>query len=415
MQTSQPTGALFRGKGSNRPMITLAASHPEKILPESLVVLKEPEGARGDAVSGTLDYLPDRDWPRLVEAALTAFAQDPANQVSRRILSAAYFQAPEAFHPHLSRIFFEMEPFLKSFSPGVWRGSGDSSLTFLQPVLGNFNSQNHRQGIEILQNTHDPEMLLKAHYLEQALDSHFFWSYALNRFAYTAYYEIRGECVHLLYPRKAWQLHFSEGYINPRKKATPLHPTWRVPEEMTQRTSQFGGIDSEDCPRCGRALQHILTLDPPPSGLGVSGLSKLVLSVCTNHRCLGLGVDLPTYYHHGADGRPMTLDTDPEEVAFPLPFIAQDEVRLINTPARWKWQDSNSRWANLNRLGGLPSWVQDPGHPQCPECGGMMSFLMQLDSGMSAYQGEYLSWCSGLLFTFWCDRCKISAFFRQCT
>ncbi len=37
-----------------------------------------------------------------------------------------------------------------------------------------------------------------------------------------------------------------------------------------------------------------------------------------------------------------------------------------------------------------------------------------LRPALPAQAGGHVHWCSGLLYAFWCDACKVSAFFRHC-
>lgn len=93
-------------------------------------------------------------------------------------------------------------------------------------------------------------------------------------------------------------------------------------------------------------------------------------------------------------------------------------VRLRVVPKRWHKQDwalSNGR-QNLSRIGGEPSWIQGAQVPTCPICGEKMEFLMQLDSGLpSGEDGELLFGSGGILYVFWCEKSRVSAFFMQCT
>lgn len=217
----------------------------------------------------------------------------------------------------------------------------------------------------------------------------------------------------ILYPPQAYHLYFPQGYVREKNQSPPLHPTWANTELLSPPVA-FGGVFNAVCPNCGRELQHLLTLEPLSEGLGVRDLPRLVLAVCTNGNCLELGLDAALCYHHDALGYPRGIFSDSVVREYEIPYLAPTRVHLGLTAARWMWQDSNSRWANLHRLGGLPSWVQEPGHPECPMCGRSMAFLLQLDSGLLTEEGGYVHWCSGLLYAFWCDACKVSAFFRQC-
>jgi hypothetical protein len=89
--------------------------------------------------------------------------------------------------------------------------------------------------------------------------------------------------------------------------------------------------------------------------------------------------------------------------------------RLVETPRRWKWQDwglSNSR-ENLHRLGGHPCWIQGAEIPRCPQCDELMPFLLQFDSFNG--KAEWLWGSGGILYVHWCDSCRMSAIFWQCT
>lgn len=175
---------LCRG-GSNVPLIREASERAEHLLPALVVLLREPQNARIDAVAGALDYLPLPDWFPLIEAALGEFGRNSHNRVAQSILGSGLYQAPGALHLHLARIFFEMEPFLEMFGPGAWRGSGRQSLDFLGEVLANANLELRSRAIEVLQQTHDPELIAYALEEEQKLGPQFHWRYALNQYAYS--------------------------------------------------------------------------------------------------------------------------------------------------------------------------------------------------------------------------------------
>jgi hypothetical protein len=400
-KTENNLAKVLCGGGSNVPLIREAAERAEELVPALTALLKEPQHARIDAVKGALDYLPLQDWSPLIATALDAFSRDPHNSVARSILGNGLYQAPAAFHPHLARIFFDMEPFLEEFGPGAWRGSGRQSLDFLREALASDAPVLRSRATEVLQQTHDPEVIAYALAEEQKLGSQFYWRYARNQYAYHEYFDVVEGEVHILYSPRAFHLYFPQGHVREKNQSPPLHPTWVNPHPEPQSVA-FGGVSDEECPGCGRQLQHLLTLEPLPARLGVSGLPRLVLAACTNGNCLGLGLGAELFYHHDERGRPHGIFGDSVTREWELPYLASTTARLGLTAEQWTWQDSNSRWANLHRLGGLPSWVQEPGHPGCLECGHSMSFLLQLDSGLLAEEGGYVHWCDGLFYAFWC-------------
>jgi hypothetical protein len=220
----------FCSGGSNVPLIRQASERAEHLLPALMDLLKEAQGARIDAVRGALDYLPLKDWPPLIEHALDEFNRDFQNRVAQSILGAGLYQNPAAFHPHLARIFFDMEVFLKAFGPGAWRGSGRQSLDFLCEVLTSADPELRSRAVEVLQQTHDPEVIAYALEEEQKLGSQFYWRYALNRYAYYEYFDVIEGEVCLLYPTRAYHLYFPEGYVREKNQSPPLHPTWTNPD-----------------------------------------------------------------------------------------------------------------------------------------------------------------------------------------
>ena len=77
---------------------------------------------------------------------------------------------------------------------------------------------------------------------------------------------------------------------------------------------------------------------------------------------------------------------------------------------------SNNR-QNLARIGGEPSWILSAQVPTCPIYGEKMGFLMQLDIELPSCEqgGEVMFGSGGILYAFWCERTRVSAFFMQCT
>jgi hypothetical protein len=215
-------------------------------------------------------------------------------------------------------------------------------------------------------------------------------------------------------------LRFPSRYIreDPRFPWLDIHPTWHFAEPAVI-SARFGGeIVSARCNRCRSGLHHLITLDPVPPDLGITSVPHL--SLCTCLSCVGWEEDARIgYYQHDAAGDPNDItSSSPGQPQFPVGPMVETTVDLIETPPRWRWQDwamSNSR-QNLHRVGGHPCWVQTPDFPTCPRCNQLMPFLMQLDGDQKTVDAGHHQWGSGgLAYVHWCDGCRVSATFWQCT
>jgi hypothetical protein len=200
-----------------------------------------------------------------------------------------------------------------------------------------------------------------------------------------------------------------------RRVGTTTHPTWNLPGGGA--AMRFGGSGEGTCNCCGKGLHHLITLDPMPEGFGVAGLGKLTLSTCLS--CLGWELGGPAFYHHDDAGMPRDItETPPREPDTPHGPLVETTVTLVATPRRWHWQD----WGmanglhNLHRVGGHPCWIQAPEFPSCPRCSRRMPFLMQFDGDLPGASMREFQWGSGgICYAFWCDACRVSALFWQCT
>lgn len=183
------------------------------------------------------------------------------------------------------------------------------------------------------------------------------------------------------------------------------HPTWQ---------SQSAGLD--ECVWGGMFADwhHVITLEPVPADLGVS-LPRLVLVIDLDD---AYDEQVGQFIRHDSEGAPL-----PPESELRMPPLASSHVRLAAAPREaWvqDWGASNGN-ENLNRLGGLPVFVQDSVHPRCVDCGHPMVHLLSLDSGlrMSAEAPNGVAWWSwgsgGVANGFWCDGCRISCWTHSCT
>jgi hypothetical protein len=200
------------------------------------------------------------------------------------------------------------------------------------------------------------------------------------------------------------------------------HPTRMLaPDHVTAMTAHWlGGPSTTLCDVCQEPANHLLTLSPVPDGLGVTGLTTLELLTC--HSCLSGEIGMLVCQHDAVSGRARPINSGHVRRWSGVesgPALAAP-VALLDHGPRWRWQ----RWGdgNMDRVGGHPTWIQQAEYPPCPRCGQPAHFLLQIDSGLPrdpAYPVEWVSewyWGSGgLLYVFWCDRCRVSLQYVQDT
>ena len=342
--------------------------------------------------------LPEAAFAELVEAALASLREDEHNEGALEFLAHASLQAPEALHPHLPEIFRLRPNWDSYYAQWPWRESGNSQLPFLREMANSDSA-----AVSAMLETRHPDALRDAR-AEDLLQVGFAGPPIRQLYSQASY--------HLCYPPD----HFCDDDTPTHLKKR--HPTWKL-GDGPYPPMRFGGEGAGPCHICGGRLHHILTLNPVPPGLGITGVESLVLETCLS--CLGWEVGAERlYYQHAATGAPSPVGDGPGDLTpqFPAQPLRQAQIRLVPTPRRWWWQDwalSNSR-ENLNRAGGHPAWIQDADYLSCPTCGMHMTHLLQLDSNLTAEdEGEWLWGSGGLCYVGWCDACKISGFQWQCT
>jgi hypothetical protein len=187
--------------------------------------------------------------------------------------------------------------------------------------------------------------------------------------------------------------------------------------EPTEPKYRFGGLveSSEDTSE-NNPFMHILTLDPIPANIRISGLKRLILGMHENELTSGGAGDI--FYQHDASGNPSRMEeaveVDPSLIDLP---IQETEISFAITPKQWHFQDDGlSSRENLFRLGGEPSWVQGEWFLDCPACHEKMDFLMQLSHSLPDSEGKEWAYFSyGMCYVFWCDKCKVSGYTIQYT
>lgn len=201
-----------------------------------------------------------------------------------------------------------------------------------------------------------------------------------------------------------------------RKRIWRLHPTWNGGQVL--HAGRVGGLLDALCGSCHVPLQRLLQSDA--AALQPDAEGEVTLGLCLD--CCGWEDPPVRFYRHDAQGMPSCHPSQHCQVPInPTDSgdLLQAEVGLAAMDShRWQQQDwgqSNHR-QNLSRVGGAPSWVQSAHYPACIDCGEQMPFVMQLDSTLPTNNEGMLLWGSGgMLYSFWCAKCRVSGHFWQCT
>ncbi|HIE4291472.1 hypothetical protein [Stenotrophomonas maltophilia] len=225
-----------------------------------------------------------------------------------------------------------------------------------------------------------------------------------------------GRGLHLRFSAKHQRLQLAQS-TRVERRLQRLHPTWK--DGNAQATGHIGGRLEGRCGICNSPLQRLLELEL--ALIGPCTLSKVTLGICLD--CPDNGESGwchgdPVYFRHDRLGLPSAHESqvfDPRACPETSTNLIEAEVDLVELRGRF-WQPPNyvGGWQNYSRVGGLPSWIQSGLYLTCPDCCRTMFFVMQLDSHIPLDDGSLMQWMNGgMLYTFWCDQCRISGHYSQ--
>ena len=172
------------------------------------------------------------------------------------------------------------------------------------------------------------------------------------------------------------------GAVEPPKRL--LESAWRIVSSRSTKASGTGhsvcGTPRSDilCPKCSQPAQPIARIHLADKPLGQNPWPDAALSFfrCLRDDC----EDWSAQFFVAKQTRP------------PAQCIS---VELEPEPATS---------SGKNRLGGDPRWIQSPEIPECPKCGKIMHFALQMDGCGSLSFGD-----AGMLYAFACPACKVTA------
>jgi uncharacterized protein (TIGR02996 family) len=419
--------AVFKNPDLDRQALDLARNHPHAIRPLTCAaMLAQPDSYNWHRA--TLSFLPEHDWPGVVEDALEALKRNPRHHMAEEVIEQACRQCPLALHPHLDAIFTRGILARTIYKTWPWRESGRRHLPFLRRIVdhGKADPQERLRAWWNLLQTRDPEVLSYALSKADVIQMRVARNAPFGKWRESYLAEVGLASTpsgwRSLFTDRAWHIVFPEGYLEEKDWRRKDHPTWHVsPTDTDARPMPFGGSGQGKCVFCGGKLHHMLTLDPVPEGVGVTGLRRLSLEVCLS--CLGWEEVNLFYAHDGNDGNgtPAPIEDQGRRTRprFPVGPLRPAAVTLAETERRWLWPAATCGGSeeNIHRVGGPPSWVQGADYLSCPRCRKAMSFLLQLDSGLPAEDArrEWAWGSGGVGYCLWCDGCRVSAWLWQCT
>ena len=372
-----------------------------------------PEG--GIFFDALLSFLPEDKFSQLLKSAVHILKRGDESELAEAIIAYASIQFPELLN-NLLQTLFDIKPNSGTYYECyIWRKATNENTRFLLDKITS-NSTDMDYAWDCLVNIHSKSSIMDASRYHKKCKPND--TLPFNVYANLVGYDLRnGELRQLSYS-SAYHITFEDGYFEDHDRPEWLsrqnHPTWHLSTQNSLQ-GQIGGKSESDCScKCCNGPLHRLV--EVPAGI-IDVHSSLEFATCLS--CLGWEHHQLFYKHDDAGIIEAQLGTlEPRTPEFPAEELKQGKISFALTPPRWQFQDwalSNSR-ENLNRVGGLPSWIQDADYPECPGCNQKMSFVYQLDSDLPTIDGgEWLWGSGGICYIFWCNDCRVSGYHWQCT
>lgn len=357
-----------------------------------------------------LSFLTENDLKKLVDFAFENMDKVEL-EIIEEICSHTALQFPHFLHPYLE-IIFEKKINRSAFYCGYpWRNLPEKDIPFfIQKLQLSTDIEEQKDWVLcLLETRHLPTLYFLKDFVSETKCFNYDFHYLLEGVGFTLR---NGEIVSYT-SSELYHFSFEKKYFVPKNVIyldAKKHPTWNAPCDI-QKHKMGGVLEPDEV----NPFFHLLTLNCIPKGIKI-GLEKITFGVHLRE----LNEYWETlFYQHDTHGIPHRIGEKQTKIEMcDEEAIAPTEVAFSLTPKRWQsqtWGHSNGR-ENLFRLGGEPTWVQSAEVPICPICGEKMDFLFQLDSDLPSVNGNEIWFGSGgILYAFWCDKSKVSAFIMQCT
>lgn len=410
-----------RDKWKARPfdgMLEIKNTKRDQLLPFlKLCVSEISEG--GTFVDAAFSFLTPEEFREIVDFTFQKAAAETWSTVLLSVVDYASLQFPELLLPYHERLVKRRG--LSYADRWAWRGAGALEIDFLSKLIKSGNAELAHDAWECLVNIRTEEAIQRSYELfDLACERR---DIGFNTFAHDSGFELKnGECRKLFFD-DTYHIVFSSEYraeqnkhrihsVNITVQSKENHPTWHA-EQLVSDATSFGGSLHSKCGCCGEKLHQLVRV--PKKYLG--NCWPITFATCLS--CLGWEEHI-LFFVHDEQGTPLSYGKKENFCVPEFPGVAlkEAEVSLVKTAERWKFQDwglSNNR-ENLNRIGGMPTWVQGAEYPDCPCCHRTMTFCAQLDSALLTETGEEWLWGSGgICYLFLCDECRMSGSLWQCT
>jgi hypothetical protein len=236
----------------------------------------------------------------------------------------------------------------------------------------------------------------------------------INQFLVECGLEYNGNELRRLHSQKPLHLIFPKGFV----KEDDEDDSWKPLHPLPGNYNWGGWLTIQKKSGKKIKLHHLLTLDPVPPSLGINSVKQLELVVNMDVSDED-GTD--QYYRHNELGQLMPEKEDvriydgPGDYVPNQPAFTECQLQISDQGEKYRlqgWEHSQ----NINRLGGMPFFVQDYHYPKCCDCSKTMKFILQLDSHLPQENGNDYWWGSGgLAYMYWCDDCRVSSLCWFCT
>lgn len=398
-------------------LLMLAAEQPRQLGALMLQALarRSPSSAFLDMA---LDLLPDDAVPAVVAEAWRRYRDGERGELLASVMEFASYQAPQLLQDDWEALLAIVSEDELQLASQVWRGLPSATAAQWAQILAEADDDREMARARALLLAAQPETyaIARGYVVDWGRLDAEVWAHWAGVADGPQPRRLHGERpLHIRFGREQ---HRAQQADEPswRKRIWRLHPTWN--SGQVHHAGHMGGPLEALCGGCHAPLQRLLQTDAAALQPGASG--EVTLGLCLD--CCGWEEPPVRFYRHDAAGQPGCHPSQYREVPnTPTDSgdLMQAEVGLAALGSeRWRQQDwgqSNHR-QNLSRVGGAPSWVQSAWYPACIDCGEEMPFVMQLDSTLPTTGEGALLWGSGgMLYTFWCAKCRVSGHFWQCT